>query len=119
MLTFPDEPFASYFSGNTVQICPVGALTAKPYRFRARPWDLEAVESVSLVDSVHSKVSVQASQNEVVRINGVDNDATNQGWLSDKDRFIFESLGSEQRLTMPLDPRRCRFPHGDVGRSAR
>ena len=82
VLTFPDEPFASYFSGNTVQICPVGALTAKPYRFRARPWDLEAVESVSLVDTVHSKVSVQSSQNEVVRINGVDNDPTNHGWLS-------------------------------------
>jgi len=102
VLNFPDEPFASYFSGNTVEICPVGALTAKPYRFRARPWDLEAVESVSLVDSVHSKVSVQSSQNEVVRINGVDNDPTNQGWLSDKDRFIFEYLHSPERLTTPL-----------------
>ncbi len=102
VLNFPDEPFASYFSGNTVQICPVGALTAKPYRFRARPWDLEAVESVSLVDAVHSKVSVQSSQNEVVRINGVDNGPTNQGWLSDKDRFIFEYLHSPERLTTPL-----------------
>ena len=102
VLNFPDEPFASYFSGNTVQICPVGALTAKPYRFRARPWDLEAVESVSFADSVHSKASVQSSQNEVVRINGVDNGPTNQGWLSDKDRFIFEYLNSEERLTTPL-----------------
>jgi NADH-quinone oxidoreductase subunit G len=102
VLNFPDEPFASYFSGNTVQICPVGALTAKPYRFRARPWDLEAVESVSLVDTVHSKVSVQSSQNEVVRINGIDNGPTNQGWLSDKDRFIFEYLRSPDRLTAPL-----------------
>ncbi len=102
VLNFPDEPFASYFSGNTVQICPVGALTAKPYRFRARPWDLEAVESVSFVDSVHSKVSVQSSQNEVVRINGVDNGPTNQGWLSDKDRFIYEYLNAEDRITAPL-----------------
>ena len=102
VLTFPDEPFASYFSGNTVQICPVGALTARPYRFRARPWDLEAVESVSLVDSVHSKVSIQASQNQVLRINGVDNGPTNQGWLSDKDRFVFEYLSSPERLTVPL-----------------
>ncbi len=102
VLNFPDEPFASYFSGNTVQICPVGALTAKPYRFRARPWDLEAVESVSTVDSVHSKVSVQSSQNQVVRINGVDNGPTNQGWLSDKDRFIFEYLQAPERITMPL-----------------
>ena len=102
VLTFPDEPFASYFSGNTVEICPVGALTAKPYRFRARPWDLEAVESVSLVDSVGSKVSLQSSQNEVVRINGVDNEPTNQGWLSDKDRFTFEYVNSPHRLTSPM-----------------
>ena len=102
VLTFPDEPFASYFSGNTVEICPVGALTAKPYRFRARPWDLQAVESVSMVDSFGSKVSVQTSQNEVLRINGVDNDSTNQGWLSDKDRFIFQAVNSEHRLKLPL-----------------
>ncbi len=102
VLTFPGEPFTSYFSGNTVQICPVGALTAIPYRFKARPWDLEAVESVSLVDSVGSKVSVQASQNAVVRIDGVDNEPTNQGWLSDKDRFCFEYINSPQRLTVPL-----------------
>jgi len=102
VITFPDEPFASYFSGNTVQICPVGALTAKPYRFKARPWDLEAVESVSMVDAVGSKVSVQSSQNQVVRIDGVDNDATNQGWLSDKDRFIFEQIHSEHRVHTPL-----------------
>ena len=102
VLTFPDEPFRSYFSGNTVEICPVGALTAKPYRFRARPWDLEAVESVSLVDSFGSKVSVQSSQNEVVRINGVDNEPTNQGWLSDKDRFTFEHVNSVHRLRTPL-----------------
>ena len=100
--TFPDEPFASYFSGNTVQICPVGALTAAPYRFKARPWDLEAIESVSLVDSVHSKVAIQSTQNEVVRIIGVDNEPTNQGWLSDKDRFIYESLTAESRVTTPL-----------------
>ena len=102
VITFPGEPFVSYFSGNTVQICPVGALTAKPYRFRARPWDLEAVESVSPVDSFGSKVSVQSSQNEIVRINGVDNDATNQSWLSDKDRFAFQYLHSAERVTEPL-----------------
>jgi NADH-quinone oxidoreductase subunit G len=102
VLTFPDEPFRSYFSGNTVQICPVGALTATPYRFKARPWDLEAVESVSMVDSVGSKVSVQSSQNRVVRIDGVDSDATNHGWLSDKDRFVFEAIHNPDRLRQPL-----------------
>ncbi len=102
VITFPDQPFASYFSGNTVEICPVGALTAKPYRFKARPWDLESVESVSMVDASGASVSVETSQNEVVRINGIDNDATNHGWLSDKDRFIFQAIHSEERLATPL-----------------
>jgi NADH-quinone oxidoreductase subunit G len=100
--TFPDLPFSSYFSGNTVQICPVGALTAKPYRFRARPWDLRMVESSGLFDTAHPRVSIHVSQNEVLRIVGVDNDATNHGWLSDKDRFGFEYLRSPNRLTTPL-----------------
>jgi NADH-quinone oxidoreductase subunit G len=100
--TFPDEPFASYFSGNTVQICPVGALTATPYRFRARPWDLEAVESTCPHCSVGCRISVQASQNRVLRFNGVDNDPTNQGWLCDKGRFGFEYLNAAERLRHPL-----------------
>ncbi len=102
VLTFPDEPFASYFSGNTVQICPVGALTAKPYRFRARPWDLEAVESTCTHCSVGCRISVQASQNQVLRFLGVDNDATNHGWLCDKGRFGFEYINSPDRLGTPL-----------------
>ncbi|GMQ84783.1 MAG: NADH-quinone oxidoreductase subunit G [Acidimicrobiia bacterium] len=102
VITFPDEPYASYFSGNTVQLCPVGALTAKPYRFKARPWDLEAAESVSFVDSVQPRTSVQASAGNVVRIYGVDVGASNQGWLSDKDRFIYEHIASPERVTTPL-----------------
>ncbi|NNF10444.1 MAG: NADH-quinone oxidoreductase subunit NuoG [Acidimicrobiia bacterium] len=102
VLTFPDEPFKSYFSGNTVQICPVGALTAKPYRFRARPWDLEAVESTCPHCPVGCRISVQASQNQVLRFLGVDNEPTNQGWLCDKGRFGFEYIGSPERLTAPL-----------------
>ena len=100
--TFPDDPFSSYFSGNTVQICPVGALTAAPYRFKARPWDLNAVESTSTVDSTGARVVLQASQNELVRIVGVDSDAVNWGWLSDKDRFIHEANGSPDRVTQPM-----------------
>ncbi len=100
--TFPDEPFSSYFSGNTVQICPVGALTATPYRFRARPWDLEAVESSCPHCSVGCRISVQASQGRVLRFLGVDNDSTNQGWLCDKGRFGFEFIHSPDRLTTPL-----------------
>lgn len=102
VLTFPGEPFSSYFSGNTVQICPVGALTATPYRFRARPWDLEAVESTCPHCSVGCRIAVQATANRVVRFLGVDNAPTNQGWLCDKGRFGLEYLASAERLTTPL-----------------
>ncbi|MDH5615562.1 MAG: NADH-quinone oxidoreductase subunit NuoG [Acidimicrobiia bacterium] len=100
--TFPDLPFSSYFSGNTVQICPVGALTASAYRFKARPWDLRRVESSCSHCTVGCRIAVESSQNDVLRFNGVDNDATNQGWLSDKCRFGFEFVGSENRLRSPL-----------------
>ena len=100
--TFPDEPFRSYFSGNTVQICPVGALTSSAYRFKARPWDLTAVESTCTHCTAGDRISVQSSQNQIIRFLGVDSDATNHGWLSDKCRFGFEYLGSADRLTAPL-----------------
>ncbi|MBN2623927.1 MAG: NADH-quinone oxidoreductase subunit NuoG, partial [Acidimicrobiales bacterium] len=100
--TFPDHPFASYFSGNTVQICPVGALTATPYRFKARPWDLEQVESTCTSCSVGCRVVVQSSRNQVLRYQGVDSDPVNWGWLCDKGRFDFEAVNSEERLGNPL-----------------
>jgi len=99
--TFPDHPFSSYFSGNTVQICPVGALTATPYRFKARPWDLSAVESTVTVDSTGARVALQSSQNEVIRVLGVDSDAVNWGWLSDKERFSYEATSGQGRITEP------------------
>jgi len=100
--TFPDHPFASYFSGNTVQICPVGALTSSSYRFKARPWDLEQVESTCTTCSVGCRVAVQSSRNQVVRYQGVDVDAVNWGWLCDRGRYDFEGLSHEDRLGTPL-----------------
>lgn len=102
VLTFPDEPFSSYFSGNTVQICPVGALTAKPYRFKARPWDLEQTESTCTSCSVGCRSVVQSSRDELVRYQGVDIDPVNWGWLCDRGRYNFESINSPDRLTTPL-----------------
>ncbi|HKA83487.1 MAG TPA: NADH-quinone oxidoreductase subunit NuoG, partial [Acidimicrobiales bacterium] len=100
--TFPGEPFSSYFSGNTVQICPVGALTATPYRFKARPWDLDEVESTCTSCSVGCRVVIQSSRNQVLRYLGVDVDAVNWGWLCDKGRFDFEAVDSSERLGSPL-----------------
>ncbi|MCL1600766.1 MAG: NADH-quinone oxidoreductase subunit NuoG [Actinomycetia bacterium] len=100
--TFPSEPFSSYFSGNTVQTCPVGALTSVDYRFKARPWDLTSTRSVSLADSVHSTVDVQTSMGSIVRVYGVENNEVNEGWLSDKDRFQFGAFQDGSRVTTPL-----------------
>ena len=102
VMTFPDEPFASYFSGNTVQICPVGALTAQPYRFKARPWDLEQRESTCTTCSVGCRTVVQSSRDEIVRYQGVDSDPVNWGWMCDRGRFNFQSVNSDARLEKPL-----------------
>jgi NADH-quinone oxidoreductase subunit G len=99
--TFPDHPFSSYFSGNTVQICPVGALTATPYRFKARPWDLEQVESTCTSCSVGCRVAVQSSADSLTRYLGVDSEPVNHGWLCDKGRFDFEALNSDERFDSP------------------
>ena len=100
--TFPELPFASYFSGNTVQICPVGALTATPYRFAARPWDLDQVESTCTTCAVGCRVAVQSSSNRLTRLLGIDIDPVNHGWLCDKGRFAADAVNSEVRLTEPL-----------------
>ncbi len=99
---FPEDPFASYFSGNTVQICPVGALTAAPYRFKARPWDLDQVESTCTVCAVGCRVALQSSSNRLTRMLGLDSEPVNQGWLCDKGRFSIDALNSENRLSTPL-----------------
>ncbi len=100
--TFPDHPFASYFSGNTVQMCPVGALTASPYRFKARPWDLTQAESTCQTCSVGCRIAVDTARDRVLRYQGVDVDPVNWGWLCDKGRFGFEAIASDDRLTHPL-----------------
>jgi NADH-quinone oxidoreductase subunit G len=100
--TFPELPFSSYFSGNTVQICPVGALTASPYRFAARPWDLDQVESTCSTCSVGCRVAVQSSSNRATRMLGIDTDPVNHGWLCDKGRFALDAVNRDDRLTEPL-----------------
>jgi NADH-quinone oxidoreductase subunit G len=101
VLNFEEQPFDSYFSGNTVQICPVGALTASQYRFRARPWDLSTVETSCTTCSVHCRGAVQSSSNRLVRLLGVDSEPVNHGWLCDKGRYGLEWVHSERRLLEP------------------
>jgi NADH-quinone oxidoreductase chain G len=101
VLTFPNQPFTSYFSGNTVQICPVGALLAAPYRFRARPWDLSSVETSCQLCSVGCRVALQSSADRLVRSLGVDSEPVNQGWLCDKGRFAFDFVHAADRIAEP------------------
>jgi NADH-quinone oxidoreductase subunit G len=102
VITYPDDPFTSYFSGNTVQICPVGALTAKPYRFTARPWDLTTSETSCVTCAVQCRAAVQSSSNRLVRLLGVDSDPVNEGWLCDKGRYGYEWVHADDRVRAPM-----------------
>ncbi|WP_165217445.1 NADH-quinone oxidoreductase subunit G [Schaalia sp. ZJ1691] len=93
--------FASYFSGNIIQICPVGALTAASYRFRARPFDLVSTPSVTEQDASGSAIRVDMRRGEVVRRMAGNDPEVNEEWITDKDRFAFE-WDRQDRLTTPL-----------------
>jgi NADH-quinone oxidoreductase subunit G len=96
------EPFESYFSGNTIQICPVGALTSAAYRFRARPFDLVSVPSVAEHDACGAAIRVDYRRGMVMRRLAGDDPEVNEEWISDKDRFAFRYATLEDRLTYPL-----------------
>lgn len=101
----PDEsgaPFASYFSGNTVQICPVGALTGAAYRFRSRPFDLVSTPSVSEHDSSGSAIRIDHRRGTVMRRLAGDDPAVNEEWITDKDRFAFAWQTAADRLRTPM-----------------
>ncbi|MGH2736594.1 MAG: NADH-quinone oxidoreductase subunit NuoG [Actinomycetota bacterium] len=102
ILTFTDEPFDSYFSGNTIQICPVGALTGKPYRFVSRPWDLKSAPSVCAYCSVGCPITNESRSDRMVRCQALPNENVNDFWMCDKGRFGFHYVDSAERLTTPL-----------------
>ena len=102
VLTFSDEPFDSYFSGNTIQICPVGALTSKPYRFVSRPWDLKSAPSVCAYCSVGCPITNEARADKLVRCQALPNERVNNFWICDKGRFGYHYVDSSERLTTPL-----------------
>ncbi|NDL57679.1 NADH-quinone oxidoreductase subunit G [Phytoactinopolyspora mesophila] len=99
---YEKEPFESYFSGNTIQICPVGALTSAAYRFRSRPFDLVSVPSVGEHDACGSAIRVDHRRDNVMRRLAGDDPDVNEEWITDKDRFAFRSYTLPDRLTHPL-----------------
>ncbi|MDQ3957798.1 MAG: molybdopterin-dependent oxidoreductase, partial [Actinomycetota bacterium] len=102
ILTFSDEPFDSYFSGNTVQICPVGALLSRPYRFVSRPWDLDTAPSVCSYCAVGCPISNEQRSDKIVRCQAMPNENVNDFWICDKGRYGYHHVGSEERLETPL-----------------
>lgn len=100
--TFVDRSVDSEMSGNVIDLCPVGALTSKPFRFRARTWEMQEHASVSPHDAVGSNMIVQTRGQEVMRVLPRDNEEINECWLSDRDRFSYEALSSDDRLERPM-----------------
>ena len=92
----------SELSGNMIDICPVGALTSKPFRYSARTWELSRRKSVSPHDSTGANLIVQVKNNQVMRVLPLENEAVNECWLADRDRFSYEALNSPERLTQPM-----------------
>lgn len=99
--TFIEKNIESEVSGNVIDICPVGALTSKPYRFTARAWELRQAMAISPHDCVGSNLFVHLYKNRVMRVVPQENEAINEVWLSDRDRFSYEGISSEERLTHP------------------
>lgn len=98
--TYLESAMTSELQGNVIDLCPVGALTSKPYEFKARPWELTKVESVDVMDAVGSAIRVDVKGREVMRIMPRLNEEINEEWISDKSRFIWDGLRS-QRLDRP------------------
>jgi NADH-quinone oxidoreductase subunit G len=102
IITFVGKTVDSELSGNVIDLCPVGALTSKPFRYTARAWELTRRPSISPHDSHGTNIQVQVKQNRVMRVLPRENEAINELWLSDRDRFSYEGLNSEQRLARPM-----------------
>jgi NADH-quinone oxidoreductase subunit G len=102
IMSFVGSAIESELSGNMIDICPVGALTSKPFRYSARTWELSRRRSISPHDSLGSNIVVQSKNGKVLRVVPYENDAVNECWISDRDRFSYEGLHVEDRLTVPM-----------------
>ncbi|MFN5255193.1 MAG: NADH-quinone oxidoreductase subunit NuoG [Limnohabitans sp.] len=100
--TFLGQTIDSELSGNMIDICPVGALTSKPFRYHARTWELSRRKSVAAHDSSGANLIVQVKNNQVMRVVPLENEDVNECWIADRDRFSYEALNSTERLTQPM-----------------
>src|SRR3954470_13910678 len=102
IVSFVGKAVESELSGNMIDLCPVGALTSEPFRYQARTWELSRRKSISPHDSLGSNLIVQVMKDKVMRVLPLDNEAVNECWLSDKDRFSYLALSSPERLSTPM-----------------
>ncbi|MGA9991223.1 MAG: NADH-quinone oxidoreductase subunit NuoG [Thiobacillaceae bacterium] len=102
IMPFINQTIDSELSGNIIDLCPVGALTSKPFRYSARTWELSRRRSVSPHDGLGSNLQIQTMGDRVMRVLPMENESLNECWLSDRDRFSYEGLNVEERLTRPL-----------------
>jgi NADH-quinone oxidoreductase subunit G len=100
--TFDGHPYVAPFSGNITEICPVGALTSQPYRFRARPWDIEGAGGVCTLCPAQCNVTFTVRDERVLRVLARDNHDVDDGWLCDKGRFAFQAIHVDERITQPM-----------------
>jgi NADH-quinone oxidoreductase subunit G len=100
--TYVKQTLSSPLSANVVDVCPVGALTSKPFRYQARSWELTNTPSIAMHDSLGSNVMIQSYNNQIMRVLPRENDALNEVWLSDRDRFSYTGLNAEDRVLKPL-----------------
>ena len=102
IMSFVGGAVQSELSGNMIDVCPVGALTSKPFRYAARTWELSRRRSISPHDGLGSNLVVQSKAGKVLRVVPLENEAVNECWISDRDRFSYEALNSDDRLTTPM-----------------
>ncbi|MCR9134891.1 MAG: NADH-quinone oxidoreductase subunit NuoG [Alphaproteobacteria bacterium] len=112
--TYLEQAMTSELQGNVIDLCPVGALTSKPYAFQARPWELNKTETIDVMDACGSAIRVDTRGREVMRIMPRINEAINEEWISDKSRFIWDGLKS-QRLDRPFVKRNGRLEAASWG----
>ncbi len=102
IVSFVGKSVDSELSGNMIDLCPVGALTSKPFRYSARTWELSRRKSIAPHDGLGSNLIIQVKQDRVMRVLPMENDAVNECWISDRDRFSYEALNSVDRLSSPM-----------------
>ena len=105
--TYVAKAMTSELSGNVIDLCPVGALTSKPFRFHARGWEMDKVSSVAPHDCVGSNIHVESLRGQVRRVVPEENESINETWISDRDRFSYEGVNSQDRVAVPM------IKHGD------